>query len=423
VSSGKARPSLNSAQSKRIKKISRSLEKGQVHRTQRINTLTPLGTNMKHITIATWVLGLSLMGCEDASDPIGAIGVATNGGGGTTGTSASSAASTILLPDAGLSNTTKATPAPPTAEANCGMQTSETVKSPTDVLLVLDRSGSMQESIADECCCSAGCRQTVNIKMCADTKNCTERWPALTSAVGNTIAKTAGIHWGLKMFSSPGGSDVCGVTGNMEAEIGAQATSIQTQIVGTHPKNSTPTAKAIIAATAYLKTVKDQNNKVMLLATDGEPNCRAGSLDPSKSDVDGTKSAIQAAVAAGFRVYVIGIGPSVGNLDTFAAAGGTNRFYRATSASDLADALVSISKAVSSCTFTMEHDPPDPDNIVVYLNGKLVANDPNHGWSMGATAKTILLNGNACTSVTSGAASTVRILFGCPDTTPPAVLF
>jgi hypothetical protein len=303
------------------------------------------------------------------------------------------------------------------------MQTSETVKSPTDVLLVLDRSGSMQESIAEDCCCKVSCRQTVNIKLCTDTQNCTERWPALTSAVGNTIAKTAGIHWGLKLFSSPSGSDVCGVTGGMEAEIGANAVSLQTQITNTNPKNSTPTAKAIIAATAYLKTVKDQNNKVMLLATDGEPNCRAGSLDPSKSDVDGTKSAIQAAVAAGFRVYVIGIGPSVSNLDTFAAAGGTNRFYRATSASDLADALMSISKAVSSCTFTMANDPPDPENIVVYLDGKLVAHDPDHGWSMGATSRTILLNGNACAGVTSGAASTVRILFGCPDTTPPAVLF
>jgi hypothetical protein len=373
---------------------------------------------MKHINFAIGFLGTSLLGCGTPPDPVGGSGSLTGAGGAVVSTVS------IKLPDASA-NGPGGGPGPvPTGDANCGVQTSETTKAPTDVLLVLDRSGSMNESIAENCCCSTTCRQVVSIKMCSDTTNCTERWPALTSAVTTTIAKTAGINWGLKLFSSPGGLDVCGVDSGVEAVIGASATSVQAQIAGANPKNSTPTAKAVTTATAYLQTVKDQNNKVILLATDGEPNCRLGSLDPSSSDVDGTQAAIRSALTAGFRVYVIGIGPSVGNLDNFAAAGGTDRYYRATSAADLADALMAISKVVSSCTFTMSQSPPDPDNIAVYLDGKLMAKDSANGWSFGASPLTVMLNGASCTSITSGGAGKVQVLFGCPgEPPPPQILF
>src|SRR5450759_5413525 len=41
----------------------------------------------------------------------------------------------------------------PTGDANCGSQTSSTSHEAADVLLVLDRSGSMNESIAESCYC------------------------------------------------------------------------------------------------------------------------------------------------------------------------------------------------------------------------------------------------------------------------------
>ena len=54
--------------------------------------------------------------------------------------------------------------------------------------------------------------------------------------------------------------------------------------------------------------VKDQNTKYILLATDGEPNCASGGS--STPNVPATVDAIAAAKAAGFPVYVIGVGPS-----------------------------------------------------------------------------------------------------------------
>ena len=312
------------------------------------------------------------------------------------------------------------TSATPTGDVNCGSTISSTSHEPADVLLVLDRSGSMNYSIAADCYCSrqaAGSSGTV----CPNTSNCTTRWPALTTAVNATLTSATSIHWGLKLFTSPG-SNECGVNRGVEVGIGDNsAGAIQSQIAGVSPSNATPTAAAITAATNYLKTVTDPNNKVILLATDGEPNCANGSANTT--DVQGTVKAIAAAKSAGFLVYVIGIGPSVGNLDSFASAGGTGKYYPATSSADLASALESIKKSVTTCTFTSPTAPPDPNNVAVYLDKNLVPKDDNNGWSFGANNQTFVLNGSTCAKITSGAASNVQILFGCPlvpgDTPPP----
>jgi hypothetical protein len=167
--------------------------------------------------------------------------------------------------------------------------------------------------------------------------------------------------------------------------------------------------------------VTDQNAKVILLATDGEPNCKVGSSSTT-SDVDGTIAAIGAALTAGYQVYVIGIGTEVGNLDNFAVAGGTDHYYPATSAAELAAALDTISKAVASCTFEMSQTPPDPSNVAVYLDGVLVPMNADNGWAFGASAKTVILTGSVCEQVTTGGASRVQVLFGCPGQPPPPIL-
>jgi hypothetical protein len=372
---------------------------------------------------ASLLLGVSLATCSNS--PTDVVG-GTSGGGGVGASSGAFNLNDAGPPSSGGGNSGATGPAP-TADANCGVQSREMTKGVTDVLLVLDRSGSMSESIAEDCCCSDSCRSTTRGNMCDDTSNCTERWPALTSAIDTTISQTTGINWGLKLFSTPpqGGrqqSDACAVSNGVEVGVAAgSASAIQTAIAGVTPGANTPTAKAVTTATAYLQSVADPNNKAILLATDGEPNCKSGGSS-STTDVPGTVAAIEAALTAGFKVYVIGIGPSVGNLDNFAQAGGTNHYFPATSASDLANALKEISTEVASCTFTMSEEPPDPNNVAVYLDGKLISNDPANGWSFGANTQTIVLNGSACDSIKSGAAKTVQVLFGCPDQPPPPIL-
>jgi hypothetical protein len=381
------------------------------------------GDTMKQIILAncragmvvSLLLGISVATCSSSSSDV--VGTTPpSGSGNTTGSFKFDGSP----PSSGGGGSTL------TDGAVCGLQTKQASRGVTDVLLVLDRSGSMSESIAEDCCCSSACSSATRAGMCSNTSSCTERWPALTSAVTATIGQTVDIEWGLKFFSTPpqAGSDqrdTCAVNNGVEVGVAAgSAGSIQTAIAGVTPGANTPTARAITVATTYLQGVQDQNNRVILLATDGEPNCKGGS--GSGSDVPGTVTAIGAAKAAGFNVYVIGIGPSVGNLDNFAQAGGTNHYYPATSPADLAKALAEISTQVTSCTFVMSEAPPVPEDVAVYIDGKLVPKDPANGWSFGANSQTIVFNGAACDSLKSGAASAVQVVFGCPGVPPPPIL-
>jgi hypothetical protein len=375
--------------------------------------------------LSTWFTGMSLVGCGSPGslDGPGTVGPSSssvgNGGdlgnvgnGGEGGYGGASAPALDLdagiLGVAGASGTGGEGPSgpPPTADANCGSVTSNMTRQPADVLLVLDRSSSMNYGTDTDSNCSN------------NDPNCTPRWPAVTSAVSTTLDSTAGsINWGLKFYTSPGGGR-CGVDSGVEVPIAADSVAtIKSEIAGMSPSNNTPTAQAIEAATAYLQTVDDTNGKYILLATDGEPNCAPGASSGT-TNVPGTVDAIAAAAAAGFRVYVIGIGPSVGNLDNFASAGGTGNCYPATSPDALTQAFASISKLVATCTFTSDAPPPDLDNIAVYLNKALVPQDAGNGWSFGANTQTIVLGGTACDEAMSGNAQ-VQILFGCPGGPPP----
>jgi hypothetical protein len=345
------------------------------------------------------LIGASFSGCG-STPPVGA---GDNGQSGNAGSVTVKLDGSAGSPGGAAGSTGPA----PTGDANCGSQ-SNTSHGIADVLLVFDRSGSMSYSTTTDSNCKTG-------------SACTQRWSALKAGVTATLDSTAGsINWGLKFFASPSGG-ACGVTDGVEVPIGpGSVAAIEAQITGAETGNNTPTAQGIRKATAYLKTVSDQNTKYILLSTDGEPNCSASSN--TTANVPDTVAAIKEAKDAGFLVYVIGIGPSVGNLDNFAAAGGTSKYFPASSPDELTAAFASISKAVISCTFALAQTPPDTNNVAVYLDTNLVSQDSANGWSFGANSKTIILNGSTCDKVSSGAAKTVRVLFGCPGEQPPPTL-
>jgi hypothetical protein len=292
-------------------------------------------------------------------------------------------------------------------------------RQPADVLLVLDRSGSMNFSITEECSCDPSSNPTV---VCADTSNCRTRWASLATSLDNSLASTPFLHWGLKLFSSPNGSQ-CEVASGVEVPVDADAAAaIRAQIAATTPAGGTPTAYAVVAATAYLTTVADPNSKVILLVTDGKPNCGGAFPSVYEDDVTGTIGAITAAFNAGFLVYVVGIGTGAGvaNLDAFAQAGGTDRHFPAQSADGLTQALASVSK-VATCTFALDAMPPDPNWVGVYLDKNIVPRDASNGWSFGATAQTILFYGGVCDQALAEPPGAVQVLFGCGAPPPPVL--
>jgi hypothetical protein len=303
---------------------------------------------------------------------------------------------------------------PPSIDANCGLLASETVRKPADMLLVLDGSGSLKYSITEDCYCV----RTDGTPVCSDTANCKTRLDSMRPALDATLANSKNINWGLKIFPTPsGGRSECVVSAGVEVPVASDSTPAMQQQIGSMAlMTSTPTRKALIAATAYLKTLTDTNEKFILLATDGEPNCLNDRA--SNSDLEETVIAAQAAKDAGFKVYVIGIGPNLGNLTQIAAAGGTTDYYPVSSPEQLVEVLSSISKFVGSCTFTSAEAPPDPANVAVYVNKQRVDKNADEGWTYGDTPRDIKLTGSYCERITAGEQTSVQILFGCPGSPP-----
>lgn len=175
-------------------------------------------------------------------------------------------------------------PPPPTDGAvfeassmpTCVQATPKTKNVPPEVLIVLDRSGSMLHGNDDLDCSTA-------------RGNCTggDKWTQTTGALAAVLPKTEdSVNWGLMFFGDvSGGKDNCNV--GTVADVAPAAMNsgpITTAIGRTTAATATPTTAAIKNATAYLKGLNSENPKFILLATDGLPTCGSAS---SSCDVDG----------------------------------------------------------------------------------------------------------------------------------------
>ena len=314
------------------------------------------------------------------------------------------------------SGTTSAAPASSTS--NCGASTNSLTKKPADLLLVLDRSSSMTRALDSADNCSA------------TSTTCSQRWTTMISSL-NTVLSTAStdVLWGLKFFTTPttggrGGGGSCNLSAGVEVPIAANdAATIQAQIQAAGTANSTPTRLALEAAVTYLRNVADTNPKYILLATDGEPNCAPGASSTSASDLPATITAAQNAAAAGYKVFVIGVGPEAANLTSIAQAGGTDHFYPATTPAELTAALASIVGTVAAgCTYPVGATKvSDPNAIGVYVDKALVPQSATDGWSIDAANTTITFNGTYCADLKSGTKQQVQIYLPCAGTSPPVI--
>jgi hypothetical protein len=362
--------------------------------------------------IPTLILLVGLGSCSSAS-PVGDLTGATGSGG-----------AVSLNLSAGTSGTVSwkldgGSPVKPASTSNCGNSASSMTQLPADLLLVLDRSGSMTNSISDDDPCDP------------TSGTCAERWATSIAAMRTVLANSpTSIRWGLKFFSTPGltggsGSTPpgCVVTSEVEVPVGPNnADAIIASITTTSPNYNTPTRAAIEVAASYLKTVQDGRSKYILLATDGQPNCPAAGDVATASDLQPAMDAIANAHAAGIAVYVIGVGPSAGNLDEMASRGGTGKFYPALSPQALTAALNAIVGTVASCVYTMSATPPDPTNLGVYLDKQLVLESSTDGWTL-SSPNAVTFHGPTCDRIKAGAYSAVQVLFGCPDKSElPAVI-
>jgi hypothetical protein len=300
----------------------------------------------------------------------------------------------------------------PTEATNCGLRKLDLQRIPAELLVVLDRSGSMMQPIAPNMTAT--------------------RWPEVAGALDQVIQRTqAGIHWGLKLYPT----DLqCGVGQGVNVQPALNShNSIMNVVQRSTPvpgRGATPTQVAVRNATGFMGARQTPNPKYLLLATDGLPNCFTNDPRAGAQDVEGAIKSIADAAAAGLPTFVVGIATAGTEahqtLNQMAIMGGRprdnqTRYYPVSSREELVGILDTIAGQLASCTFSLDPPPPVPENIAVEVDGKRVAQDTTqqNGWSYGPGNRSLQIFGPVCDQLKSGAKKTVQIIYGCPGQVIP----
>jgi von Willebrand factor type A domain len=367
---------------------------------------------------------LALVACSAGSAP----GSGTNNNTGSTGAGAGSSigvgngsssggsSANIKVSDDGGPNSGEV------MNGECSNQSFDLQRKPAEILIVLDRSASMEDPPDGQPSGSAS------------------KWSLVVPGVNAVVTATdSAVSWGLKVFPEGEGSEcVAGSVTNMVpvAIAAANAKAVTDAVTATTPKgNGTPTGAAINAAVTYLKTLTDPNPKFILLATDGDPSCSASGKDSTGARTYAVQAVTDAATA-GFKTFVVGIATTKASatqaLNDMAVAGQMARadsnplatkYYLASTKDELVTSLQTITGQVASCTFDLKAKPPDPYNIAVHVNGMRAPNDMTkaNGWDYtGSDQMHIQVYGSWCDQIKAANANTVNFVFGCPGQPPPA---
>jgi hypothetical protein len=298
-------------------------------------------------------------------------------------------------------------------DMNCAAVNQGAAPQPPDILILLDRSGSMEWNADASCMRNCG----------ADS-----RWNQVTAALNQVVPMTdTTVNWGLKFFGS---SNACAVTAPPEVAIApATGQMIMTRIGQTTPGTPTPTRLGVNAGAAYMATLTDTNPKYLLLATDGEPTCNPDlpANMMNSSDAAGAQQAVTDAFNLGFKTFVVGIGDTMGaaTLDQMAINGGmpqtgaATSFYQVTDTASLVAAFQTILGRVGSCQFNIGNAPntmTSNDLIDVFGDGMPIPRDTTHvdGWDYSnATHTAIEVYGPRCDAIKAGTTMNVTVTFVC----------
>ena len=327
------------------------------------------------------------------------------------------------------------------ADVWCGGTAMSLTRRRVTAVLVIDRSGSMQEAGTDGM----------------------SKWTALLSTLRTVLPRIeTQVSLGMLSFPDAPPSDagvgqpnihMCSVTSRLLVEPARlTATPILNTLALSPPNNGdTPTYDALRVVEQYFRAAPDQDSeRYVILATDGAPNCLpvppgcrcmggtsmmcgAPMMYSANGclDADRTVGMIQVLHTFGIGTYVLGLNgvQSEGAvLDAMADAGGhpragSPRYYSASSADDLAQQFSTVTTAILECRFALDAAPTDPTLVDVRLDGTRLQFDAQRtdGWNWtDDTHREIRFFGRTCDLVReSSGGSRLIAAFGCPALVPP----
>jgi hypothetical protein len=329
----------------------------------------------------------------------------------------------------------------------CGVTSVEASFSAANVLLVIDKSSSMDD-------------QPEGFEL--------KKWEALKAALEPALSEaSAEMSFGLLLYPFGEKAEIpldcfegcCEVPdGPAAIQVGITpgetgATQVMQALADASPGGGTPTAAALAAALSYF-TQGDgselKGDRYVLLATDGGPNCGPDNTcdaDHCTPNLDGlceegnccegegayclddaaVLEQLEALAAAGIPTFVVGI-PGTEKyaeyLESFAVAGGVTNpdappSYYAVSASggveQLTQTFVDITThLVRSCDVDLGEAPREKQLVNVAVDCEIVPFAEGAGWDISPEQPTqLVIAGEACEKLRTEGAQRVDVVYGC----------
>lgn len=254
------------------------------------------------------------------------------------------------------------------------------------VQLLIDQSGSMDDPFGN-----------------------TDRWTSLKDAlIGNAddgvlFQLQSNLNMGATLYTSTGGS--AGGECPQLVEVGPSinnAQAITNLLEDNDPVLDTPTAESVAAVTASFPA--SDNPRVIILATDGNPDTCADPDAHNAASQALSEGAVQDAFTADIETFVLSVGDDIalGHLQRLANAGqgldldtGDAQFYLALNPAELVTAFEDIIGGIRTCEVdvdgTVDLDKADQGTVV--LNGDELVYGTD--WTM-QDEDTLILLGTAC---------------------------
>lgn len=299
-----------------------------------------------------------------------------------------------------------------TIGGDCGGFVFQFEQVPPNLLILLDRSGSMDGDVP-------GTGQN--------------RWEVARDAIFQVTTEfDDSIDFGLATYSSclPGGCSAGEIVvpilpmaaqliqGFLDNTVGVGSSDgqgvqpdgrIEYLCDSGNPETSTGVALDALVGEPSLQDPGRTN--AILLLTDG------GESSECTDDVDGPGGAANLlAQPVPVQTFAVGMGgASLDQLQEIATAGGTGQPYFADQPADLQMALAAIAAAVASCTFELSEVPPDATQIYVFFDDDPagVPVDAANGWTYDPATNTITFHGSACMAIQDGTVVQIDIVYGC----------